>query len=361
MIDRAHAAFAPGLAANYDILLVLLKLNPRAEFKPTVLVKAWLTCCKHYTGLNASGLPDDMWAGRRADICGTMLCHTRRVRSDTLRMSQLKHKATASDMAMVQELVDMIVEGAISREPSPAETVLYTTRKLKVNVSLDEDGFPKMLSTSSSASKSSSSKSEDIKALSGDSEFAFLAELQAMSLASNAGRARLAASTVPEDEEPESGEANEGADAPDVEAAAPAKRKLAKPLLETPLPKRRQSTESVAKSANNGNQHGQDEQPNGGQCYRRRGVDSVDTCVNIGNQQDQDQQPKGGDCKMGHVKLTLASKQSYITAGKKLVVAVSEKQSEDHALIARMIFDQMLKGKIANKEDALSLRARLVE
>ena len=84
MIDRTHAAFAPGLAACFDVIQVLLKLNPAAQFKPTFLVKAWLACCKQFVGLNSTGLPDELWAGRRADICGTMLCHLRRVKTDGL-------------------------------------------------------------------------------------------------------------------------------------------------------------------------------------------------------------------------------------------------------------------------------------
>ena len=333
MIDRTHAAFAPGLAACYDVIQVLLKLNPAAEFKPTFLVKAWLACCKLFAGLNSTGLPDELWAGRRADICGTMLCHLRRVKADGVRRNQLSHKATESDMSMVQDLIDMMDDGektsSASREPSPAETVLYTTRKLKVQVSLDEDGFPKMLADSEPAVKNSSSpRAEDVKALSAMVSSPFFAELQAMSLASQAGKVRLAASTAQDDSEAEQTDA---AIQPDV----PPKRKLSASAQQTSLPKRRVSVASASTA---------DPPASPEPAAHANGP----------------VQPKSGQSSMGRVSLVLASKQTYITADKKLVVAISESMSTEHGKIGTFIFNQILLGKINKKEAALACRTTLL-
>ena len=216
-----------------------------------------------------------------------------------------------------------------SREPSPAETVLYTTRKLKVQVSLDEEGFPKMLAGSEPAVKNpNASRAEDVKALSAIAPSPFFAELQAMSLASQAGKVRLAASAAQEDPEVEE---EHPASKPDV----PPKRKTTKPAEQTPLPKRRMSVASASKA------------------------DPPASPEPVPHARGQ-VQPKSGQCSMGHVKLILASKQTYITADKKLVVAISQSMSDDHGKIGTFIFNQILMGKINKKEAALACRTTLL-
>lgn len=333
MIDRTHAAFAPGLASNSELLQVLLKLNPKGEYKPTVLTKAWQACCKLFVGLNSTGLPDDLWSGRRADICGTMLCHLRRVRHDGVKRSQLEHKASDADIGLIQDCLNMMEDcsksAASSREGSPAETVLYATRKLKMQVSLDEHGFPKLLSESTCTTRSSSSKAEEIKALSaGDAHFHFFAELQAMSMASQAGKLRLAGTAVCPDEEPEVEEPAE------AEVSPPVKRKSTKAVPETPVPKRRQSVESVKKTEAPG---------------KKASSDAVDD------------EAKSGTCSMGFVRLIQATKQSYITAEKKLVVSITELMTEDHHEVARALFKQILQNKIKTKDAALAARKILLD
>ena len=165
-IGRTQAAYAPGLAFNFDILEALLSVAPAGEVKSRVLKGHLMTLQAKYDGLsNNSPFSKDLWSGHRADIISTMLCHLRRVRQDTIRARQMQHTATDADvlavdkLCMLLELTDASAfEGssprddtlslpgsrACSRASYPGRDTCYypvMARNLKREVSLDADGY----------------------------------------------------------------------------------------------------------------------------------------------------------------------------------------------------------------------------
>ena len=104
-IGRTQAAYAPGLAFNFDILEALLSVAPAGEVKQSVLKGHLMTLQAKYDGLsNNSPFSKDLWSGHRADIMSTMPCRLRRVRQDTIRARQMQHKATDADVLAVDKL-----------------------------------------------------------------------------------------------------------------------------------------------------------------------------------------------------------------------------------------------------------------
>ena len=120
-IDRSQAAFAAGLAFNKDLLMKasqavlrppdaivcsfvlqhvkffvmfvwafecgyeVLEKQPSGKLKPAAVANDVMQASKLFPGLNRTGMPQKLWAGRRVDILCTMLNHLRRVKNDSTR------------------------------------------------------------------------------------------------------------------------------------------------------------------------------------------------------------------------------------------------------------------------------------
>ena len=174
-ISRSQAADARGLAANHGMLMGILRIAPAGEVPASIITRALKQLVHKWPGLNNGPYPDDLFAGSKADQITTMLYHLRRVKNDSKKEQELRNKASAEDMVLVSELIGMICcrssgTGAADSQSVAASTKAYPedqdlpndsqqlddepsppspakVRKLKIEVSLDGDGYPKMLSS----------------------------------------------------------------------------------------------------------------------------------------------------------------------------------------------------------------------
>jgi hypothetical protein len=360
LMDRSHAAGARGLGNNFTVLEQVLKLCPAAELKATMLTNVFTLLAKQYRGLNATSLPDDLWAGRRGDILSTMLCHLRRIKGDLVRYKQLKHKATDSDMDKVNVLLSLVRmsghrdEETQSEAATMAPTVLYSSRRLVRQVSVDSDGYPILLSegandsvsaTRASNGHSSGSKSMDRSSLAASLAAAgnddFLAELMAMSVTANAGT-RLAASA----DEVAEATPSKGSEAKSVRTPA-AKRFGFFGPDETPAPKSRKTAAEATSLS-----------PTSKPAAAKK-VSAPAASLPEGNR---------FECAaFGVVRLTKATAQSYITVQavgaekKSLLIGIGEKQSVQHQALIIFIWRDVCSGAITDKAGAIARRASLLQ
>lgn len=145
-------------------------MAPWAELKQSAWTKCLGSLCDKWPNLNPGPWPTDIWAGKKFDSIGTMLNHLRRCANDPRKCQELMAKATQSDAQCCQKLLAMLDHIAPDDcAESVASTSFYSEvqdcqdtplskarkletgtssssrRRLKVNVSLDDHGFPKML------------------------------------------------------------------------------------------------------------------------------------------------------------------------------------------------------------------------
>ena len=178
-LSKSNAADARGLANNHEMLMNLLKIAPACELPVSLLSKVFRQLLLRWPGLNNGPYPDDLFAGQKADQITTMLFHLRRIVNDSKKEQELRNKASEEDMVLVSGMIALISRtpvlpsdvGTDSQSQVAASTMGYPedsqhqeaifeeeeshqvgdasqcskVRKLKVEVSLDDDGYPRML------------------------------------------------------------------------------------------------------------------------------------------------------------------------------------------------------------------------
>ena len=145
-LTRTQAASASGLYLNRVLLKSLVAFCPGAETQHHQLKNAIL----QFPLLNDGQLKNTLWAAQKSERLGTMLCHSRRIARDQLRLRQCLCKATDNETQCVRELVRSISTGDVSESELAVES--GTSRTLRVHASdassaltLDSDGFPSVL------------------------------------------------------------------------------------------------------------------------------------------------------------------------------------------------------------------------
>ena len=174
-ILKSCAANGLGLLQNKELLMNIGKVtsgtftfNPMSDLRPVILALV-----ESKNSLNDSKLNNFLFAGMKATQITTMCTHVRRIASDPVRWQQVTGSLVPVQISSLQEIVKLFsgdcVESDVELEVSPA-----ATRKLKVEVSLDDDGLPCYLSKiGDSAKKSSQQPSSSSKLTSSSSKDSF--------------------------------------------------------------------------------------------------------------------------------------------------------------------------------------------
>jgi hypothetical protein len=168
-----NSPFNPrGLVENADILRGLLKIEPTSEIHTQSLKAALLKLLTDDPGLNKTKFQGSVWITLRMERITTILNHVRKLANDTEGFRICASRLSGSDYQILRGIVEMVetkdlgkgVPNLKGTEAKNAEeekeknwdaaTVDYgkppCERDLKKNlseVSVDEDGFPKMLNS----------------------------------------------------------------------------------------------------------------------------------------------------------------------------------------------------------------------
>jgi len=185
-ISRTQACHGRGLVALIDLLQAIVELCPGAELATGAAKQALLLLVVQRPEINTSKYNNGIWAGLRVERLATILNHLRRISREPGRLAQVASKVTGPEFAQLKKLASLVQAKAYgqvededddqtvyvpdlgprssspdleprsssskqppSAQPSPS-TVAGTNKKrqLSVQVSLDADGFPKMLTGS---------------------------------------------------------------------------------------------------------------------------------------------------------------------------------------------------------------------
>jgi hypothetical protein len=138
-LARAQAANAHGLAANEQAIGTLSCLAPDGYLQFAQLKHA----LQGFACYNDTPFKADIWAGCVAERLLTLLCHWRRVSREPERLKQCLSKASKEDQAAVKRLVKLYQEPSSSEAPS--KKTLQRERTDSSSVTLDSQGFPRML------------------------------------------------------------------------------------------------------------------------------------------------------------------------------------------------------------------------
>ena len=145
-LTRTQAASAQGLHHNEKLLKCIITFCPTAEIQHHQLRDAML----QFPLMNDSSLKTNLWAALKSERIATMLCHVRRIARDQLRMRQCLCKATDKEVQLLHDLARSVAAGDVSEDECSGQVA--QTRQLQRNesvassvLSLDSDGFPKML------------------------------------------------------------------------------------------------------------------------------------------------------------------------------------------------------------------------
>jgi len=138
-LARAQAANAHGLAANEQAIGTLSCLAPGGHLQFAQLKHA----LQGFACYNDTPFKADIWAGCVAERLLTLLCHWRRVSREPERLKQCLSKASKEDQAAVKRLVKLYQEPSSSEAPS--KKTLQRERTDSSSVTLDSQGFPRLL------------------------------------------------------------------------------------------------------------------------------------------------------------------------------------------------------------------------
>jgi len=165
-ICRSQAVCASGLLWNQKLIQGLCDVSAAGLMSLGQLK----LCFLRHPSLNRSVYKADLWAGDRAEKVLTLLCHWRRVSREPERLRQCLSKANAEESAAVQGLVAIFqgsqgssssslgLSGSSSSSSLGLRAASPLPRRLQARtsdvsvVSIDSDGFPRVLSTLSAAS-----------------------------------------------------------------------------------------------------------------------------------------------------------------------------------------------------------------
>ena len=160
-ISRPQASFAPGIAANAALLKRILVACPQAELPTAVARSAFMRVLMQFPGLNKSIYTMDVYAGLRVDRLCVMLYHLRRfdasrdTNEEAMRVAC--KKCTAEQLLQLKNLKALMNLTGFDADQTCAETVFHDPlepatpiRSLKKELSLDDDGYPCLLTAPSS-------------------------------------------------------------------------------------------------------------------------------------------------------------------------------------------------------------------
>ena len=178
-ISCSQAVSGEGLAANFNMLQKLLELSPQAELPARKTKTSIEKVLAQSPGLNGTVCNNNVYAGLRLERLVVMLYHLRRLQRDPQAMMACSNKTSGSSMMKVKELLGMMTDAPAGAAESqdqvsvpgtecyPTDCEAYPaaltakaakTKCLKRSVTLDDDGFPKLL-TAKHARASSPAKS----------------------------------------------------------------------------------------------------------------------------------------------------------------------------------------------------------
>ena len=154
-ISRSQACWGPGLAYRHAFYTKLLEASPSGHL-PAGIVKASITrLLSQHPELNTSTLNNSCHAGNRLDRLTVAMTHLRRLANEPDRFEQCAAKTGGPDLAKLKALIAMMDTDIDADE---FQTVTYDEtghRSLSREVSLDEEGYPKILQVSSPNAKGS--------------------------------------------------------------------------------------------------------------------------------------------------------------------------------------------------------------
>jgi hypothetical protein len=145
-ISKAQAVSGEGLAHNFELLARILRAAPSGEIPGGSSKSAFQKVVITRPELNTSIYNISTFAGLRVDRLGVMLCHVRRLANDSVRLQQCASKCSGPSFKRVQELVGLIDLQTLAGDDATTTFVPEEgLRSLKVQPSYDSDGFPRAL------------------------------------------------------------------------------------------------------------------------------------------------------------------------------------------------------------------------
>ena len=280
------------------------------------------------------------------------------------RYNQLKHKATDEDMVAVDEMLAMMQAESGRGEDSDhslAPTQFYPSRPLKREVSLDENGYPCLLSearSSADVAEPSVSEARSVKSP------VMASQQTSKAMLTWSKKPKLAVTSEDKHAFQSCGHGPEFLEQLTADALHPQDEEEADmyaAVVES-FPRRRKTAEPAANPTATPEGEGTQAMPSEASLPRRQAMAkdtasaTTDNSVYVST--------KGSNRKLGTVRYHPATAQSYIThelqEGKKiLVVSVSEKMCTNHKALAHQIFTAIL-AKNLDKPAAVALRDRLI-
>ena len=161
-ISLPMASFGPGIVKKSKLIRAILLACPCGGVPAGAAKKAIEKIVTVKPELNTSLWNTSVFAGQRLERILVLLAHVRRLAQEGFRLQQCALKCTGPEVATIKELVKLIdVEWSKQHDTA---TMYYdpllqdgdpmASRDLKREVSVDEDGYPKLLSNPSSGSHS---------------------------------------------------------------------------------------------------------------------------------------------------------------------------------------------------------------
>lgn len=165
-LSRTGGCNPKGLVENADLLRSLIKIEPTAEIHPGPMKAALLKLLTDEPTLNKSQFIGTVWIAMRMERLTTILYHLRRLANDQEAERFLATRLTGSESLVLKNLIGMVEvkDSVLSARNSKSDSldtavVPYsepgtpekkkTLKKEISDVSLDEEGFPKMLESPS--------------------------------------------------------------------------------------------------------------------------------------------------------------------------------------------------------------------
>ena len=164
--SRTSACSPKGLVENADLLCALVAIEPTAEVHPGPLKSAMLKLLTDEPSLNQSKFIGNVWITMRMERVTTLLYHLRRLANEPDAEKFLATRVTGAEFCALRHLIRMVevkdavvaakvkkMEG-LQNDSWDSATVAYhedgtpskkrALKKVISEVSVDEDGFPKM-------------------------------------------------------------------------------------------------------------------------------------------------------------------------------------------------------------------------
>ena len=173
-VSRTQACRGVGLVLCYDLLKEILLLCPGGDMPGTSAKAAMVGLIVADPSINKTIYNSGVWAGQRCERLGTLLNHLRRIARETDRMKQAAMQLNGTQLTLLKELVQLIkvtgehswasgiasgrggvsdAEETVGYDEDPVTPQPIIKRRMlgkqRSDVSVDDDGYPALLSTGS--------------------------------------------------------------------------------------------------------------------------------------------------------------------------------------------------------------------